>query len=315
MAVGGAKAVESVSDVFYGLLQRHERLDRVGRSMMLKGPLSFLALAFGVWQTAQVFWGAIYLLAAWTIVLLAYDIPNGFWLYGQKNFMKNGGEDSGLELKRLRPLWEWPALGRLTLLALPMGIVTMLISLESNIPRYFIENAWGERELGIFSAIAAFMAAGNAIILASSWSAAPRLANYYADGNRKVFTSLLGKLLVLASCLGIAGIFVAQVAGHSLLAIVYRPEYADHANILLILMIAAGILYLSSYFGTAITAARYFRPQLPLFVTVNLTLTFFCFWLIPKYGLWGAALAVTFSAIVQFFLSALVTLHVVRRLS
>ncbi len=40
LAVGLAKAFESVSDVFYGLLQQAERMDRIAISMMLKGPLT-----------------------------------------------------------------------------------------------------------------------------------------------------------------------------------------------------------------------------------------------------------------------------------
>ena len=37
LAVGMAKAFESISDVFYGLLQQHERMDRIAKSKMIKG--------------------------------------------------------------------------------------------------------------------------------------------------------------------------------------------------------------------------------------------------------------------------------------
>ena len=44
MAVALAKAIESVSDVFYGSLQQHERMDRIAISMILKGIVSLAAL-------------------------------------------------------------------------------------------------------------------------------------------------------------------------------------------------------------------------------------------------------------------------------
>jgi O-antigen/teichoic acid export membrane protein len=45
LAVGLSKAFESLSDVVYGLLQFHERMDRIALSMMIKGPLSLAALS------------------------------------------------------------------------------------------------------------------------------------------------------------------------------------------------------------------------------------------------------------------------------
>ena len=76
-AVGLAKCFESISDVFYGLLQQHERMDRIAISMMIKGPLSLASLGVAVYLTGSVFWGALALGAAWAIVLLSYDIHNG----------------------------------------------------------------------------------------------------------------------------------------------------------------------------------------------------------------------------------------------
>ena len=39
LVIGFAKALESIGDVFYGLLQQYERMDRIAVSMMIKGAL------------------------------------------------------------------------------------------------------------------------------------------------------------------------------------------------------------------------------------------------------------------------------------
>ena len=132
LAVGLAKAFESLSDVVYGLLQAHERMDRIAMSMMIKGPLSLVALGTMVYLTASIAWGALALAGVWGLLLIAYDIPNGIRLLDQGD--------------NFRPCWDLPALVRLAWLALPLGIVMMLISLNANIPRYFIEHYWGERD-------------------------------------------------------------------------------------------------------------------------------------------------------------------------
>ena len=52
-----------------------------------------------------------------------------------------------------RPRFESPVLLRLVRLALPLGLVMLLLSLNSNLPRYVIEQHLGERESGIFAAL------------------------------------------------------------------------------------------------------------------------------------------------------------------
>src|SRR5271166_539539 len=256
LAVGLAKAFESLSDVVYGLLQAHERMDRIALSMMIKGPLSLVALGLVVYLTASIAWGALALAGVWGLLLLAYDIPNGIRSLDQGD--------------TLRPCWDLPTLSRLAWLALPLGIVMMLISLNANIPRYFIEHYWGERELGIFAALAYLMAAGNTVVGALGQSASPRLARYHAEGDKRAFRQLLTKLVGVGAGIGASGLLVALVAGRFILTLLYKPEYAEHTELFAWLTVAATASYASSFLGYGMTAARKFRVQTPLFVVVSL---------------------------------------------
>jgi hypothetical protein len=64
-------------------------------------------------------------------------------------------------------------------------------------------------------------------------------------------------------------------------------------------MVAAGMGYVSSFLGYGMTAARYFRVQMPLFVLVTGSCAMACFWLIPTQGVLGAARALIVGAIVE----------------
>jgi O-antigen/teichoic acid export membrane protein len=98
------------------------------------------------------------------------------------------------------------------------------------------------------------------------------------------------------------------------LTLLYRPEYAERGYLFLLLMVAAGIGYVASFLGYAMTAAQYFRVQLPLFAVATGISALTCLWLIPSQGTIGAAIAAIVSAIVQAIFSLGVIIHAIRKL-
>jgi O-antigen/teichoic acid export membrane protein len=159
------------------------------------------------------------------------------------------------------------------------------------------------------------MVVGQMVVSALAESASPRLAKYYAAGNSTAFGTLLLKLVGVGLMLGAGGVFVAVVAGREILTLLYKPEYAERADLFLWLMVAAGILYVSAFLGYGMTAARYFRVQMPLFVLVTGSSAIACFWLIPTQGVLGAAIALIITAIVQAVFSLGVIVYAVQRLN
>lgn len=320
LAIALAKAFESISDVFYGLIQQHERMDRIAIALMIKGPLSLLLLGIGVSLTGSVVGGAIGLAIAWGLVLFGWDLRNGRLILNNASHHTDAADllvaDVALKKSQnlLYPRWHQKTLRKLVLLALPLGFVMMLISLNTNIPRYFIERYLGERELGIFAAMSYLMVVGQMVVSALAESASPRLAKYYATGNSTAFRTLLLKLVGVGLMLGAAGVFVAVVAGRPILTLLYKPEYAERADLFAWLMVAAGIGYVSSFLGSGITAARYFRVLMPLFALVTGTSAIAALWLIPTEGVRGAAIALVISALIQLVFSLGVTYQAIYKL-
>ncbi len=298
--VGLAKACESISDVFYGLIQQQERMDRIAISLMIKGPLSLLLLGMGVYLSKSVLWGAVGLVIAWALVLFCFDIYSGTLMVKH--------------ISQLQPRWNLQTLKKLIWLCLPLGFVMMLISLNNTIPRYFIEQYLGERQLGIFSALAYLMVTGVMVVSALGESASPKLAKYYAEGNKVAFRTLLLKLIGIAALLGGTIVLMAVIAGEQILTLLYKPEYAEQTNLFIWLMLAAGVGYISSFIGYGISAARYFRIQIPLFTGVVTISAISCLWLLPKMGLLGAAIALLLAAIVQLIISSGVIVYALSRL-
>jgi hypothetical protein len=82
--------------------------------------------------------------------------------------------------------------------------------------------------------------------------------------------------------------------------------------------VAAGIDYIATMLLFVVTAARYFRVQLPLHILTSGAVALACFWLIPVAGLQGAALALIIADLVRVGGSLVAVwhaLHALRRRS
>ena len=299
LAIGTAKAVESVSDVIYGRLQQQQRMDRIARVQMVKGFISLVSWAAALYFTYSVACSAAALAVTWATCLIVCDFPNGAWVQGGR------GES-------YRPSWNGASVWRLAWLALPLGVSMLLISLSTNIPRYFIEYHLGERELGIFAALAYLMVAGHTVVVALGQSASPRLATLYVNQDLTAFRYLLLRLMGIAVLLGALGIFLSYAAGRQILTLLYTAEYAAHSNVLIWLMGAAAVIYIASFLGYSVTATRCFRVQVPLFVLVATSSAFLCRYMVPAHRLHGAAWAVLLAAVVQVIGSAGINAYALR---
>jgi O-antigen/teichoic acid export membrane protein len=294
-----AKALEYVSDILYGLLQREERMDGISISMMLRGTLSVCALGVGVYATGSLVWGSVGLAMSSAFTLLAFDMPRS--LSFRNTSLSEALTESAAYARAAcsREGGGFRRLGQLALSGVPLGVVLMLVSLNLNIPRYFIERSLGMRELGIFASISNLMAAGSVAVGAFGQCVAPRLAKYFAAGQMRQFKALLWLLVLASFGLGAAGLGGALVFGRRALEVIYRPEYGARQEVLVWLMAASGMLYVGITLGFALTAVRCFTPQLTLFSVSAASTALACMFLVPALGLRGAAFGILLSSIIQ----------------
>lgn len=282
LAVAIAKAIESLGDVFYGLMQRHERMDIIAVSRTLKGLLSLGAMWAVLWATGDVLFGVLAMAAAWGVAWLAFDGPKAMSLLA-------GESGGGGWLPR--PSFCFRKMAKLFKLALPLGLASVLISLQTNVPRYFVEHYGGTSELGIYAALAYLVLAGGMVVMAMGQSATPRLAQLHAQGNRRAYFRLLRQLLGLGAGLAVAGMFVAVFFGEYLLGLLYGEEYARKSDVLVWLMAGGGFAYLVSFSSCGILAARRFFVQLPIMAASVGATALSAALLVPSRGMMGGAMA------------------------
>lgn len=280
LLIGVSQSVENVSEVYHGALQRRERMEQIARSMMARGTVSVAGVGAALWITHDLLWAVVAMTLGRLAVLLAYDRPRG----SEGECLSRSGYRAELTLLRT---------------ALPLGIVLMLVSLNTNLPRYTIERYLGTRELGVFAAVASFATVGSTIVNALGQAAAPRLARHFSRRELASFRTLTLKLTGSALALGAAGVLVSALLGKVVLRVVYSPEYAAYSGLLVAVMSAALLGYIAGAFGYVITSARAFHAQVPLFCGVAASTGIASLALVPRFGLRGAVLASAIAACLQ----------------
>jgi len=290
LTVALAKGIEMLSDIHYGLFQLNDRLDQTARSMMFRGALSVVALSLGLYLTHNVVWGCVGLALAGLAALLFFDIRRVPSFVGRQDC----------------PAQSLPRQWNLMCLALPLGIVTTLASINLNMPRYFIEARLGEHQLGIFSALAYATVAITLVSDSLGHCAIPRMSRLHARGQTAEFRSAVFRLSAIGCALGLAGLAVAEIVGARLLTIFYSPQYAAGARVFVVLMLATAIHCVSGMLTSGILAARFFMVQVPMFVVVVASTALACWRLVPTSGLMGGAEAMVVGAVVRLVLAAFV---------
>ena len=300
MLLALAKSFESISDVIYGLLQQRERMDRVARSKALHGPALLAGVGGGVMLTGDIVGAAAGLVAARVLVLVACDVPSVAWISGVR------------AREALRPRCRPSMLRGLVALGLPLAGVSLLISLETNIPRYFVTHQLGVTSLGLFGAIAALITFGGMFTRAMNQVASPRLATLFHAGDFFGFRRLLGGILASYLVLGLLGLAMVPLIGRWLLGTMFGAEFSPHVDLLLVVMLAAAVAYLSGALTSAMIAIRAIGSQLPLRLVTVATSLIGCLILMPRFGLLGAGMALVVAKVPFVIASLVIVLRATR---
>ncbi|MDQ2948622.1 MAG: oligosaccharide flippase family protein, partial [Acidobacteriota bacterium] len=195
---GLSQTADTVSDIYYGAMQRRERMDQIAWSMLARSVLPVAALGAVLFRTHDIVAAVAALALGRVAVLLAYDRRAGS--AGER--LNRTGLSAQMSILRT---------------ALPLGLVLMLASLNANLPRYAIESQLGLRELGAFTAVASLGNVGSTVVNALGQTAMPRLALYCRERNWPRFRQLVAELTGLTLLLGVSGIVAAAVLGRIVL--------------------------------------------------------------------------------------------------
>lgn len=276
-----AKAFEAISEILYGELQRQERMDRVGKSMILRafGSLSAMAAAMQLTGSLPL---AVFSIALVSAAVAASDVHSTGALH------RNGTLH---EMKRL------------AVSAAPLGLLLLLVSLNAAIPRYFLAGMASPAAVGVFAALSYVSIALNTLVMAAGQASGASMARSFWSRDASAFLRKSGRLVGLSVVLGLTGLAAAAAYGGEFLHALYGPAYAAEHAAFLWLMAAGAVSFAASAIGYAMSAARCFLPQVPTLAATALVTAICCRLWVPQAGVAGAAMAQTAGFAAQLLLS------------
>jgi len=293
LLVGLSKVIESLSELTHGYFQQKERMDYAGKSLILKSISSIIAFSVVFIITRNLLFSLIALNVVWFFRLLLFDLK--------------------IVSKYTEVKPNYSNIKSILLLGLPLGFVSIINSLNTNIPRYFLENYYNIEQLGYFSAIAYILVVGNLFIRPVSLVTAPRIAQSFQVGNIKKYIRYTLLSLIIALILGVFIFIIIFIKGEFLLTIIYDNRYAKYSKIFNIMAIGSIIGFFTTFLNTSIVAAREFKIQ-PVINLITLSVTsLVSIMFIPTMGILGAAYVTLIAFITQFLLSLMLFLYILKK--
>lgn len=301
LAISLAKAVEALSQTYYGYFQQRHRLDLVSRSMIwrsVSGPALFLC-AFLASDDLAV--AALGLGAGWTLVQVLHDRP-----YVRRQYQVESGRTS------LSPFpIRWRRLAALARRSAPLGVDAGVSSLAANIPRYAVQSVLGSGQLGVFASIAYLSQTVSMITSSMQAVILPRLAVLHHEGKRRGFVRLLIQLALFGLAVTTTCVLGALLLGRQVLELLLPTEYV-RPDLLVALMVGAGANTLQRSLCKGIEAAQRFHTYVVVDVITALAVAAFAWPLAIRWGLSGVAWSLAAGLVVGCLAAAVVLTNVIR---
>jgi O-antigen/teichoic acid export membrane protein len=188
LLLASAKCFESMSDIIYSKMQKFARMDYIAISMMIKGILTLLFFCIILWITQSLIWALGGMLFIWASIYFVFDVK----------VMRKFSRDREPNVKRMLMTFK-----ELVVLSLPLSLASMLTSLSSYMPRYFLEYNYGKIDVGLFAVASApliFITLFHGSIGQTIMSPA---AGYFQSGELRKFKMLTLKITVVFLSAGI----------------------------------------------------------------------------------------------------------------
>ncbi|HVC36228.1 MAG TPA: hypothetical protein VNE40_02175 [Candidatus Dormibacteraeota bacterium] len=295
------KAVESIADSLYGILQVHGYLFSVGKSLLYKAVSGFSLFMFIDIYKKNILLGSLGIVLVNIGFVLLYDLriakrlENIHIKVSQINYYTR---NAGIIMKRCAPIFA----------------VLFLAMFSLNIPRYFIDLYHGE-QIGYFGIIAMPI---TLIVLLMSFVLQPNvvsLSRLYKKGKYIEFHKIVKRIAYIVTFIGAIILVTTFILGVPVLKFVFGINFSGY-KLALIIMVAGGVVNaLVALFINILIIMRQLKDQFYILLVTNVVLGILSATLVRKYGLLGGVSLFATINILQISLLSVVYRMIVKRVT
>lgn len=277
------KVLESFSDVIYGILQKHDKLDKVGKSLFMKSLLSICAFFILNILTKNVVISIIGMILICIIVIICYDFKK---VYSYIDFKKK------VKIKNVCDIFK-------------KGFFIFAISFLGmyvlNAPKYAIDTYLASEYQTIFGII---VMPATVIGLVAQFLIYPylnQIVELYKQRDLKRLKQLLFKIIAFVVVFGIVAALLGYLIGTQILGFVYGVDLSIYKLGLAIIIISAILYTIGTICSSILTTVRETFSQFIIYVIVSI-----CAYILAN--LFTKALEINGAIIAYFFIMAIQSL-------
>lgn len=256
------KILEGFSELFNSIQQHKERMDVLARSMLLKAAAIIFSILLGLLVFNSLF------IAFFFIILIYISI---IYFNDYKVYCKDATKGISFSVSRKVLL----SVGRT---ALPLGIVLLVVSLNANISKYFIEYFAGTGIQAIYSSITYILVIGLFVVDSLGQTFVPRISKYYFNKNYPSFVKIVCVFLLSSIIIGLSLFLLSFFFGSELLQLLFNSKIASYNVFFTKYMLVSLLVFVASSLGFTLTAMGEFKiqPYINIFILLlNVVLSFF----------------------------------------
>ncbi len=289
LIVAGIKFLESLSDIIYAFYNSKDKTYLISKSLLLKGMGGVLAC----------FLGLTYFNFNWAIffILLNYFL---IWYFLDNKFILKTKEISQKKLN-------FKILNQ----AIPMGVTLGLVTLQSSIPRIFLNKYESTELVGILSVLSYFVVIGSIFINSICQYLSPKIVKFWIN-DIKGFIKNYIFMQVISLLFGFFVLFFCYFFGNIILNLVYGEKFIEYEKELNLIMFSGVFLYLSTVNGFTLTSIGYIGKQVYIFSFIVLITLLSSYLLIPRLGIDGAIYSMVIAYFTQFIVTSIVIIYKLR---
>ena len=283
------KSLEAFSDVLYGVLQKNEKLEFVGKSLFFKALISVLVFVVVDFITQNMLISAISINIVWILFLVLYDF-------------NKANEFIDLKLKvNFKNVLKIFKLGFSTFGIAFLGIYII------NAPKYAIDNYLANNYQTIFGII---VMPATVIGLVAQFLIHPflnKIVHFYENRDLKALKKMILNLILLISGFGLISAFLAYFLGTWILGIIYGIDLSSYKLGLLIIIIASTLYTIGTIYSNVLTTVRETLSQFIIYIAIAVFALITSNVLTKNWNIDGAIYSYLFIMSSQFVIYALYT--------
>ncbi len=276
------KYLEEISDVYYGILQKNDKLYRVGQFQLFKSVINILVFFIIIYKTNN-------LLIAFSILVIINLLY--FLLLERKSAIKCEKWTWKIDKKDLKKYFN---------ANLFICVLTFLTTYIINSPKYAIDRFLSSDLQAIFGII---IMPATVMLLVGNFILNPiivMIADKYNNNKIKEIVNLMLKVFGIIIVIGIIGLVACYFLGIPFLNLIYNINLNEYKISLLIVIFGSIFYALTAGMSSILVAMRKIKSQVVANLVVILFSFLICNFLVKEYQILGASITYTVLIIIRF---------------